>query len=123
MRGGRIADGKQDRRFQHSDSDMAHLLPQLAELDLSGTNFGPILSVSEIREHCPNAVIDGQVAPFTYSRNEEANMVAEFLRDFDQAKAARGLMFTTAGSINNGSRLSGMRLLMAAIQRYGRYSI
>ncbi|MBT3294705.1 MAG: hypothetical protein HN919_01290 [Verrucomicrobia bacterium] len=110
-----------DRRYQHSDSDMAHLLPQLGSLDLSGTNFGPTLSVAQIRAHCPRAVINGQLAPFTYSRNEEANMVAEFLRDFDQAKAKRGLVFTTAGSINNGSRLSGMRLLMAAIQRYGRY--
>ncbi|MBL7077153.1 MAG: hypothetical protein ISS31_06765 [Kiritimatiellae bacterium] len=110
-----------DRRYQHSDSDMAHLLPQLGSLDLKGTNFGPTLTVSEIREHCPNAVIEGQLAPFTYSRNEEANMVAEFLRDFDQAREKRGLNFTTAGSINNGSRLSGMRLLMAAIQRYGRY--
>ncbi len=109
------------RRYQHSDSDMAHLLPLLAELDLTGTNFGPTLTVSEIRQHCPNAVIDGQLAPFTYSRNEEANMVAEFLRDYDQAREKRGLNFTTAGSINNGSRLSGMRLLMAAIQRYGRY--
>ncbi len=90
-------------------------------MDLSGTNFGPTLSVAEIRAHCPHAVIDGQLAPFTYSRNEEANMVAEFLRDFDQARDARGLNFTTAGSINNGSRLSGMRLLMATIQRYGRY--
>ncbi|MFW5894145.1 MAG: uroporphyrinogen decarboxylase family protein [Verrucomicrobiota bacterium] len=111
----------QHRRYQHSDSDMAHLLPLLSELDLSGTNFGPTLTVSEIRHHCPNAVIDGQLAPFTYSRNEEANMVAEFLRDFDQAREKRGLNFTAAGSINNGSRLSGMRLLMAAIQRYGRY--
>ena len=110
-----------DRRYQHSDSDMAHLLPLLAELDLKGTNFGPTVRVAEIREHCPRAVIDGQLAPFTYSRNEEANMVAEFLRDFDQAREKRGLNFTTAGSINNGSRLTGMRLLMAAIQRYGRY--
>ena len=118
---GRYAPDPSDHRYQHSDSDMAHLLPQLGSLDLGGTNFGPTLSVAEIREHCPHAVIDGQLAPFTYSRNEEANMVAEFLRDFDQAKAKRGLNFTTAGSINNGSRLSGMRLLMAAIQRYGRY--
>jgi uroporphyrinogen decarboxylase len=108
-------------RYQHSDSDMAHLLPLLAEVDLKGTNFGPTLTVSEIRQHCPHAVIDGQMAPFTYSRNEEANMLAEFLRDFDQAREKRGLNFTTAGSINNGSRLSGMRLLMAVIQRYGRY--
>lgn len=118
---GKYAPKPEHRRYQHSDSDMEHLLPLLAELDLKGTNFGPTLSVSVIREHCPNAVIDGQMAPFTYSRNEETNMVAEFLRDFDQAREKRGLNFTTAGSINNGSRLSGMRLLMAAIQRYGRY--
>jgi len=108
-------------RYQHSDSAMGHLLPLLSELDLTGTNFGPTLTVSEIRGHCPHAKIDGQLAPFTYSRNEEQNMVAEFLRDFEQAKEKRGLNFATAGSINNGSRLTGMRLLMAAVQRYGRY--
>jgi len=108
-------------RHQHSDSAMSHLLPLLQELDLTGTNFGPTVTVSEIRKYCPHARIDGQMAPFTYSRNEERNMVAEFLRDFDQAKEKRGLNFATAGSINNGSRLSGMRLLMAAVQRYGRY--
>ena len=118
---GVYAPAPEHRRYQHSDSDMAHLLPQLGQLDLTGTNFGPTLTVEEIRRHCPRAVIDGQLAPFTYSRNEEANMVAEFLRDFGQAREKRGLNFTTAGSINNGSRLSGMRLLMAAIQRYGRY--
>ena len=118
---GTYAAAPEDTRYQHSDSDMAHLLPLLGELDLKGTNFGPTLTVSEIREHCPNAVIDGQLAPFTYSRNEDANMVAEFLRDFKQAREKRGLNFTTAGSINNGSRLTGMRLLMAAIQCYGRY--
>ena len=119
---GAYAPDPADHRYQHSDSDMVHLLPQLGSLDLKGTNFGPTLSVAGIRAHCPRAVIDGQMAPFTYSRNEEANMVAEFLRDFDQAREKRGLSFTTAGSINNGSRLSGMRLLMAAIQRYGRYA-
>ncbi len=118
---GTYAPDPSDTRYQHSDSDMAHLLPLLRELDLTGTNFGPTLTVQQIREHCPNAVIQGQLAPFTYSRNEEANTVAEFLRDFDQAREKRGLDFTTAGSINNGSRLTGMRLLMAAIQHYGRY--
>ena len=119
---GTYAPHPQNRRYQHSDSNMAHLLPLMAELDFTGTNFGPTLTVAEIRQHCPHAVIDGQLAPFTFSRNEEANMVAEFLRDVDQARETRGLNFSTAGSINNGSRLSGMRLLMAAIQRYGRYA-
>ena len=48
-------------------------------------------------------------------------MAAEFLRDFEQAGEQRGLRFATAGSVNTGSRLTGMRLLMAAIQRHGRY--
>lgn len=119
---GRYSPNPGDSRYQHSDSAMAHLLPLLSELNLTGVNFGPTLTVAEIRAHCPRARIDGQLAPFTYSRNEEANMVAEFLRDFEQARETRGLNFATAGSVNSGSRLSGMRLLMAAVQRYGRYA-
>jgi uroporphyrinogen decarboxylase len=110
-----------DRRYQHSDSDMAHLLPLLGRLDLTGTNFGPTLTVREIRQHLPHAVIEGQLAPFTFSRNDERGMVSEFLRDYAQALPRRGLRFATAGSINQGSRLTGMRLIMSAIQHFGRY--
>ena len=110
-----------DRRGQHSDSDMAHIVPLLGKLGLTWANFGPPVKVSHIREHCPKAVIKGQLAPFTFSRNDEVNIVAEFLRDFDMAREKRGLGFATAGSINNGSRLTGMRLIMSAIQHYGRY--
>jgi uroporphyrinogen decarboxylase len=117
----RYAPNPGDSRYQHSDSAMGHLLPLLAKVKLTGTNFGPTVTVAEIRSHLPKAVIDGQLAPFTFSRNEEEKIVLEFLRDFEAAKAARGLVFCTAGSINNGSRLTGMRLIMAAIQRYGRY--
>jgi len=67
-----------DRRYQHSDSAMAHLLPLLGRLNLTGTNFGPTLTVREIRAHIPGAVIEGQLAPFTFSRNEEENIVLEF---------------------------------------------
>ena len=100
---------------------MRHLLPVLGRLNLTGVNFGPTLKVEEIREHCPHAVIEGQLAPFTLSRNEEENIVLEFLRDFEAAREKRGLVFATAGSINNGSRLTSMRLAMALTQRYGRY--
>ena len=110
-----------DSRFQHSDSAMGHLLPILAETGLTAVNLGPTVMVDEIRRHLPGAVIHGQLAPFTFSRNDEAGMVSEFLRDFDMARKTRGLLFGTAGSINNGSRLTGMRLIMAAIQRHGRY--
>ncbi len=110
-----------DSRFQHSDSAMGHLLPLLGRLGLTGTNFGPTVMVQEIREHLPRAVIYGQLAPFTLSRNDEAGILAECLRDIDRARPTRGLVLATAGSINNGTRLTAMRLLMAAIQRYGRY--
>jgi uroporphyrinogen decarboxylase len=110
-----------DSRYQHSDSAMSHLLPFFEKLGMTGVNFGPTLTVSEIRRYCPKAIIHGQLAPFTLSRNEEVNMVCELLRDFEQAKEKRGLVFSTAGSINNGSRLTGMRLLMAAAQLWCRY--
>lgn len=109
-----------DWRFQHSDSAMAHLLPLLGRLRLTGVNFGPTVAVAQIRAHLPDAIVHGVLAPFTFSRNQEHAMVREFLRDADQARShGRGLVFTTAGSVNNGSRLVGLRLLMSAIQRYG----
>jgi hypothetical protein len=53
----------------------------------------------------------------------EEQITKEVLRDIEMAKEndARGLNLTTAGSINNGSLLSSMRLIMALIQNYGRY--
>lgn len=110
-----------DRCYQHSDSDMGHLLPILGRFHMTGVNLGPKVMVDEIREHLPHAAIQGQLAPFTFSRNDEESIVAEFIRDFEMAREKRGLVFCTAGSINNGSRLTGLRLIMAAIQRYGRY--
>lgn len=117
----RYSPAPNDNRYQHSDSAMGHLLPVLGRLDLTGVNFGPTLTVAEIREHCPKARIDGQLAPFTLSRNEEENIVLETLRDFEQSKEHRGISYNTAGSVNNGSRLTGMRLVMSTIQQYCRY--
>ena len=106
-----------DMRGQHSDSAMGHLLPLLGELDMTSVNLGPTVMVRDIRAHLPRAVIHGQLAPFAFSRNEEVPMVAEFCRDAEMADPAGGLVFATAGSVNNGSRLTGLRLVMAAIQR------
>ncbi|MBN2713219.1 MAG: hypothetical protein JXR97_12435, partial [Planctomycetes bacterium] len=110
-----------DLRGQHSDSDMEHLLPLFGKLGMTSVNFGPTLSVRTIREHCPKAVIHGQLAPFTFSRDQEDKIVEELLRDFEEAKEHRGVVFATAGSINNGSRLSGMRLIMSTIQNRCRF--
>jgi uroporphyrinogen decarboxylase len=111
----------EDLRGQHSDSDMGHLLPLFGKLELTSVNFGPNLKASDIRQHLPKAIIDGQLAPFTFSRNEEVNIVAEFLRDFEMTSEKRGLVFATAGSVNDGSKLTSLRLIMAAIQKYGRF--
>lgn len=115
------ASGPGGDRRQHSDSAMAHLLPVLAKLDMTWTNFGPTVTVAEIRGHLPNAVIDGQLAPFTFSRNDEAGIVSEFRRDFAMAGEKRGLVFGCAGSVNNGSMLTGLRLIMSTVQNEGRY--
>jgi hypothetical protein len=48
-------------------------------------------------------------------------MVAETLRDFEQAREHRGVVFATAGSVNAGSRLSGLRLIMETLQTRCRY--
>jgi uroporphyrinogen decarboxylase len=114
----RYAPDPGDTRYQHSDSAMGHLLPLLGTLRLTGVNLGPTLSVTEIRAHLSHAVIHGQLAPLAFSRNEEVRIVAETLRDFTQSRERRGVVFTTAGSVNPGTRLSSMLLIMAAIQEY-----
>lgn len=110
-----------DVRYQHSDSDMKHLLPILSTLNLTGCNFGPTLTVSEIRKYMPKTRIDGQLAPFTFMSNDEKAIIEEVKRDCEMAKECRGLNLTTAGSVNNGSLLTSMRAVMHAVQNYGRY--
>ncbi len=89
-----------DLRGQHSDSAMGHHMPALNELGLNSANLGPSLSVTEIREQLPNAVIHGQLAPLVFSRNEEVQIVGECLRDFEMAREKKGIVFATAGSVN-----------------------
>lgn len=112
-----------DWRYQHSDSAMEHLLPILARFNLSACNFGPTVTVDKIRKYMKNTRIDGALAPFTFMSNDEEKIIAEVKRDCEAAKVddIRGLNLTTAGSINNGSLLTSMRTVMAAIQNYGRY--
>jgi uroporphyrinogen decarboxylase len=113
-------DPSQHARFQHSDSAMGHLLPLLGELELTAVNFGPTVRFAEIREHLPRAVVQGTLSPITFMNNDEEAIIAEVRRDFEEARETRGLLVATAGSINNGSRLTSMRAVMHAIQTYGR---
>lgn len=116
----RFAPNPRDRRFQHSDSDMAHLLPLLAETGLTAVNFGPNLRFSEIRTHMPNAVVIGTLAPFTFMRNNVEQIAAEVRRDMEEAQTTRGLVIGTAGSVNDGTRLTSLRAVMHTVQCDGR---
>jgi uroporphyrinogen decarboxylase len=112
-----------DQRYQHSDSDMGHLLPILGRLNLNGVNFGPNVLFDDIRKHLPKARVDGCLAPFAFCRNESEEIVAQVKRDCQMAisSGTKGLNLTTAGSINPGSSLASLRLVMQTIQNFGRY--
>lgn len=110
-----------DWRFQHSDSAMGHLMPLLREVGLRGANFGPTVPAAEIRAAMPETVIFGQLAPWTFARGTDDEVAAEVRRDIQQAAEGGGLVIATAGSINPGSLLSGLRAAMSVIQNEGRY--
>ena len=112
-----------DMRYQHSDSDMEHLLPILGKLKFNGVNFGPKVMFDEIRKYLPKARIDGCIAPFTFMRNEREKIYAEATRDCKMAieSGTRGLNLATAGSVNPGSSLASLKLIMQIIQNFGRY--
>ncbi|MBQ2957038.1 MAG: hypothetical protein IJE08_11315 [Clostridia bacterium] len=113
----RYSPDPRDKRYQHSDSAMGHLLPILGELDLNGVNFGPTVLAPEIRKYLPNARIDGCIAPFTFMRNDEEQLRIETLRDIRDGFAYGGVNISTAGSINDGSSLESMRQIMSIIQQ------
>lgn len=108
---------EKDERYQHSDSAMEHLLPILGRLNLTGVNFGPTVLIPAIRRHLPNARIDGCISPMDFMRNDKEALLAQTRRDFMDDKAYGGVNLSCAGSINNGSSLQSMRLIMAEIQR------
>ncbi|MBQ9855466.1 MAG: hypothetical protein IJO53_04655 [Clostridia bacterium] len=113
----RFSPNPEDKRYQHSDSAMGHLLPILGRLDLNGVNFGPTVLVPEIRKHLPHARIDGCIAPFSFMRNDREALIQETLRDIKDGFEYGGVNISTAGSINDGSSLESMRLIMELIQQ------
>lgn len=105
----------QDKRYQHSDSAMGHLLPILGRLDLNGVNFGPTVLAPEIRKYLPHARIDGCIDPMAFMRNERETLKEQVRRDIAAAYACGGVNITTSGSINNGSSLESLRYIMELI--------
>ena len=116
-----FAPEERDWRHQHSDSEMTHLLPLLSRVHLQACNLGPTVCPEVIRRHMPRTVIEGQLPPWTFARGTPTEIAEAVRRDIEAVGADGGLVVTTAGSVNAGSRLEGLRAVMYAIQTYGRY--
>ena len=69
----------------------------------------------------PHTVIYGQLAPFVFSRGTPQEIAEAVRRDIGAVADDGGLVVTTAGSVNPGSKLAGLRAVMSTIQTYGRY--
>ncbi len=109
------------RRHHHSDSDMGHHMPTLHRLGINEVNLGPNLDPVDIRKAMPNAVICGQIAPMLLRNGSPEEIIQAVRGDIDKVGADGGLVIATAGSISEGTSLGNIRVMMWAVEKYGRY--
>jgi hypothetical protein len=109
------------RRYQHSDSAMAHLLDMQYGLGIRAVNYGPTIPAAQIRAAMPDAFIHGQVPPFLLRSGAPEAIRARVREDFAGAGAGGGLEITTAGSLAAGTGLGRMRWLMRCVEEETRY--
>jgi uroporphyrinogen decarboxylase len=108
-------------RYQHSDSAMGHLIDLQYELGIRSVNYGPTVDAGLIRSKMPEAMIHGQLPPFTL-RNGTPDEIRQRVReDFRKAGSSGGLTVATAGSLAAGTGLGRMRWLMQVVQEECRY--
>lgn len=116
-----FAPGKQDRRHQHSDSDMGHLMPILSDLGVNRVNLGPNLHPATIRKAMPKTVIEGQMPPFTLRNGTPEEIIELVKRDIDAVGGDGGLVEVTAGSVAGGTPIENIIAYMWAVNEFGRY--
>ena len=110
-----------DRRFQHSDSAMGHLMPLLRRVGLNGANFGPEVAIEQIRRELPNAMIYGQIPPFLLMRGTREEIEQCVKHDFEIAGRTGHLVVTTSGSVSCGTSIERLRWLMEIVDEHTRY--
>lgn len=108
-------------RFQHSDSDMGHLMEILWDLGVNGVNLGPNIEPIEIRRKMPGAVIHGQIPPFVLRNGSFDEIISYVQRDIEQLGGDGGLVECPAGSVPGGTPLENLKVYMWAVHTYGRY--
>ena len=116
-----FAPHKEDRRHQHSDSNMGHLMPILNDLGVNEANLGPNLHPTEIREAMPNTVIYGQVPPMVLRDGSPEEIIELVKRDIKAVGDDGGLVECPAGSVAAGTSFENLRVYMWAVQEYGQY--
>jgi uroporphyrinogen decarboxylase len=109
------------RRYQHSDSAVAHLLEMQYELGIRVVNYGPTVDAGLIRAKMPEAYIIGQMPPFLLRNGSPQEIRQQVQHDFARAGASGGLEIATAGSLSAGTGLGRMRYLMQVTQAETRY--
>jgi len=109
------------KRYQHSDSSMAHLMGILSDLGVNEVNLGPDIDIRDIRRAMPKALIYGQMPPFKLRNGTYEEIVNAVRYDIDSVGQDGGLVECTAGSIAGGTPLENIRLYMWAVQQFGRF--
>jgi len=117
----RFAPAPEHKRFQHSDSDMGHLMGILHDLGVNAVNLGPNLHPLSIRKAIHKAVIHGQMPPFTLRNGTHDEIIEIVKRDIDAIAGDGGLIACTAGSVSAGTPLENIKLFMWAVNEFGRY--
>jgi len=115
-----FAPNKTDTRYQHSDSNMQHIIPILNGLGVNAVNFGPEIHPATIRKLMPNALIYGQMPPFVLRNGTKEEIIEIVKRDMNVLKADGNFVETPAGSVASGTPLENIRIYMWAVQEYGR---
>jgi uroporphyrinogen-III decarboxylase len=111
------------RRYQHSDSAMAHLLDDQRQLGINAVNYGPDIDLALIRAMMPDAQIQGHTPPFLL-RNSSPDAIRErVVSDFHKAGAGGRLVVTTAGSLAAGTGVGRMRWMMKLVRDLCRYDL
>jgi len=108
-------------RYQHSDSNMEHLLDYQYALGIRTVNYGPEIDVRNIRLKMPDAMIHGHMPPFLLRNAGPDEIERRVISDFGKVGEGGGLTVATAGSLAAGTGVGRMRWLMHCIQRHCRY--
>jgi uroporphyrinogen decarboxylase len=102
-------------RFQHSDSNMQHLLEDQRALGIQTVNYGPEIDVLTIRRKMPDAMIQGHMPPFMLRNAGPEDIRRRVLEDFRKAGEHGLLTVATAGSLAAGTGVGRMRWLMRCV--------